>query len=154
MSFLEFSGCLAPSNGHHQCLLHHYCDIRSRVPLSGLSQLLVVLLCYIVRRLAYSDLELHDPCLNVWEGDVNSLLEPSADGGVQLPGHIARTQHQDAVVVIAHTLHLDQEFCFNSAGGFVLTLTSAAAQGINFIYEYNSRFIFSSEFEQLLDQSL
>ena len=45
------------------------------------------------------------PRMSIWKVDVNSLLKPSPDSGVQYPGDVGGSQHQDAIVIIAHSLY-------------------------------------------------
>ena len=39
--------------------------------------------------------------------NVDSLLEPSPDCGVQDPRNVGGTENENAIVVVAHALHLD-----------------------------------------------
>lgn len=101
------------------------------------------MLLQVIRCLAQPNLELANSSHGIWQGDVDTLFKTTSDGRVQLPGNVGGAQHQDTVVVVAHTLHLYQEFSFNSARGFILTLTSGAAERINFVDENDCWLILS-----------
>ena len=45
------------------------------------------------------------PRMSIWKVDINSLLKPSPDSGVQDPGDVGGSQHQDSIVIIAHSLY-------------------------------------------------
>ena len=45
------------------------------------------------------------PRMSIWKVDINSLLKPSPYSGVKDPGDVRGSQHQDSIVIIAHTLN-------------------------------------------------
>lgn len=55
---------------------------------------------------------------------------------------------------MANSLHLDQEFSLDSSGGFILSIGSVAAHGVNFIDEDDGRLFFSGGVEEGLDELL
>jgi len=57
------------------------------------------------------------------------------------------------ICIIADPLHLHEELCFDSAGGFWLVLTTTATQGIHLVNEDNAGLAFPCHVEQCLHQS-
>lgn len=80
-----------------------------------------------------------------------SPLEAASNSGIELPGDICRTQHQNALAVVAHTIHLYENFRLYSAGGFRLPFASGSTESVDFVNEYDRRFILSCHGEERLD---
>ena len=93
-------------------------------------------------------------CLSLWERDVDTFLKSSSDSVIKLPGHVGSTEHQDTVHIVADTLHLDEELCFDATGGVILAFATLAAQRVDLINEDNGWLALSCHLEELLDQSL
>ena len=92
--------------------------------------------------------------MNIWQGDIDSLLETTSDGRVKLPRDVRGTQDEDTIVVCADTVHLDEELSLDAPRGLILALTSASAERVNLIYEDDGRFVLSRKLEELLDETL
>ena len=65
--------------------------------------------------------------------DVDSLLESSPDGGVQDPGDVGGAEDEDAVVVVADALHLDQKLGLDPSSRFALVVRPGRAEGVDFV---------------------
>jgi hypothetical protein len=95
----------------HQRILHRDTDVASAISLTQLCQRLVVLLAQLAIGVANANLKHAHPCWRIWQVDVDPSLEPSSDGGVELPWDVRRTQDEDPFGVFAHTVHLHQQLC-------------------------------------------
>ena len=73
----------------------------------------------------------------VGKGNIHTLLETTTNSIIQLPRDICGSKDQNAIHVISDTLHLYEELGFDSSGGVILTLTSAAAQRVDIIDKDN-----------------
>jgi hypothetical protein len=78
-------------------------------PIGCFSKPLIILRSQIARR--RSNVELKHPLSSFLVGkrDVDSLLEPTSEARVDLPGDVGRSQNEDAVHVIADATHLGEE---------------------------------------------
>jgi hypothetical protein len=90
-------------------------------PFGRLGELAVLLLVELARRRA--DVELKHALARVWIGqrDVDAFLEAPFDRWVELPGDVGRAEDEDARLVVADAVHLDQELC--SRGEIVVEST-------------------------------
>jgi len=82
--------------------------------------------------------------MNIWKGNIDSLLKSSSNSWIKFPRDIASSKYQYSIIIISNTLHLYEELSFNSSASFIFTLTSTSTKWIYLIYEYNSWFILSS----------
>ena len=108
----------------HESISHHDSNISSTVAVRSLTKVSEVLLGQMVWGLSEVQLEHVRPAggkkhytasyqtstpslprMSIWKVDVNSLLKPSPYSGVQDPGDVGGSQHQDAIVIIAHSLY-------------------------------------------------
>lgn len=148
-------------------------DVTARVAIRLARQHLHVFAGERVRRRANVELKLPPPSLGVRQRDQDALhptsqplervgktassphlFEASLDSHVQGPRQIGRTQHQDAVVIGAHTLHLHQELCLDAPGRLALAFATGPAERVDLIDKHNGRPGLSRHGEELLDQSL
>lgn len=72
-------------------------------------------------------------------------LSPSSDGRVQSPRNVCCSQHQNTIIVVTHSLHLNQKLCFNASRWFRLIFISGAAEGIHLINENDWWLVLSSQ---------
>jgi len=95
-----------------------------------------------MRRFSESDLELDHACMNLRQGNIDSLLKAASDGWIELPGYVWRTKHEDTIIVIANSLHLNKELSFNSSGCLILSLAATSTEWIDLIDEDDGRLVF------------
>lgn len=119
----------------HEGILDSNGDIAARVTLTELRKSLVVFLFEFARSRSNSELKHPHTCRCVWQADVDSPLETSSNGGVELPWNVGSSKDQDTLRVSPHTVHLHQEFGLDSPRGFRLTLTSRTTQSVNLVDE-------------------
>ncbi len=81
-----------------------------------------------MRGLSESDLELDYTCMNLRQGNIDSLLKAAPDSWIKLPGYVGGTKHEYTIVVIANSLHLDKEFSFNSSGCLILSFAATSTE--------------------------
>jgi hypothetical protein len=110
---------------------------------------MVVFFAEVIGGLPETNFKLDHSCVNLWQWDVDTLLKTTSDGWVEFPGYVRRAQHEDSIIIIAHALHLHEEFGLNAARCFILTLASASTKGIDLIDKDNGGFIFSCKLEKL-----
>ena len=65
--------------------------------------------------------------------NVDSFLESSTDRGVQDPGDVGRAEDEDAVVVVANALHLDQELGLDPPSRFALVVRPGRAERVDLV---------------------
>ena len=69
------------------------------------------------------ELELGNPSMCIWQGDIDTLLEPPSNCWVKIPRYIGGPQNKDSVIVNARpSLHLHQELSFDPSSAIVLSL--------------------------------
>ena len=107
----------------HERISHNDRNVSSTVTFSSLAEVSEVLLGQMVWGLSEVQLEHVSsrggrkyytpvynasptlPRMSIWKVDINSLLKPSPYSGVKDPGDVRGSQHQDSIVIIAHTLN-------------------------------------------------
>ena len=72
-------------------------------PLRLLGQFLEVLVCQGVWGAAQVQLKHFHPGINFGQGNVNSLLKSTADGGVKSPGNVCGPKNQHSGLVVSNT---------------------------------------------------
>ncbi len=80
-------------------------------------------------------------CIGVRQLNVDTFLEPTSNGAVELPWHVGGSKHKNSVHVVADSLHLDQEFGLNSPARVVFTFRTGAAKRVDFIDEDDARLL-------------
>lgn len=149
----EVCRSMDPLDRQHQRILNHIRNITPRKPIRPHHQIRKRPL-RIAKRSGHvpkMDLEQLLARLVIRERDVDALLEAAPDGGVQGPGEVRRGEEEDAVVVVAEAVHLDEEFgleagCVLGVGGAAVAV---AAEGVDFIDEDDGGFLFPREGEEL-----
>ena len=63
----------------------------------------------------------------------NFVLLCLPNSRVKYPWYVGGTKDQDAVIISAHPLHLDEELGLDSSGRLGLVVGTGPAQGINFV---------------------
>ena len=84
---------------------------------------------------------------------MDAALEPATDGRVELPGDVGGAQDEDALGVVPHAVHLDEEFGLDAAGGFGFAFAAGTAEGVDFVDEDDGGAVFAGEGEELFDQA-
>ncbi len=95
----------------------------------------------------------------VRQRDVDAFLEATAHGRVERPREVGGRQYQDAVVVIADAVELDQELSLHAGGKLVGAVTGAAAfavgaQRVDLVDEDYGGFLFARELEKTADEAV
>ena len=127
----------------HEGVPHHDGNVGPTVALRPHTQLPEVLLRHVVRGLPEVQLE-HvrpeykgedsseaslSPGVSIWKVNVNSFFKSSPDGGVQDPGDVGGSQHQNAVIVIPDTLQTPSVIRVMSPSCSCLILLPASEPG-------------------------
>lgn len=68
-----------------------------------------------MRRISNVNFEHEGAGRSIRQRDVDSLLETSSDSRIKAPGDIGGAQNEDSIIIIIDTLHLDEEFRFNTS---------------------------------------
>ena len=76
------------------------------------------------------------------------------DCGIEDPRNIGGGQDENALLVFADALHLDEEFGFDAAGRFRFVLRSGGAQRVDLVDEDDGRLVRARQFEQVAHQLL
>lgn len=82
----------------------------------------------IVWCLAQPDLKLDNASNWIRQGNIDTLLKTTSDGGIKLPWHIRRAKHQDPIIIIADSLHLHEELSLDPARRLILALAAGPAE--------------------------
>lgn len=90
--------------------------------------------------------------VRIRERNVDTLLESTSNSIIEFPWDIGGSQDQDTIHIISYTLHLNEEFGFNSARGIVFSLRSATTQRIDLIDENDRGLLVTGHLKQLFDQ--
>lgn len=85
--------------------------------------------------------------------DVDSFLESSKNTRVERPGSIRRAENQDALRILAHTVHLHKELGLDTSAAFALRVRSGRTQRVYLIDEDDARVMASAEFEEISHQA-
>jgi len=88
----------------------------------------------------------------IGEGNINSSLESSPDGGIESPGQVGGSEHQHTLVVVADSLHLDQELGLDPPRGLVLAVGSGPAERVDLVDEDDGGFLLPGHLEEGFDQ--
>lgn len=146
-------GRLNLANGLHKCILHGNADIATRVAFAHFCQCPVIRLGHVARCRAHGQHEHLHPRIDIWKADVDSALESSPDGSIQLPGDVGSAQDQDTPRVLSDTVHLNEQFCFDTSRCLRFAFSTWPTQRIDFVNEDNSRLVLASHVKELLDES-
>jgi len=85
--------------------------------------------------------------------NINSFLESSSEGLIQLPWSIGSSHNQNTLLTVSATIHLNQELGLDSPRWLILTFGSLTAERINLIDKDHRWLPFSCELKKLLYQS-
>ena len=80
--------------------------------------------------------------------------KPSPNGRVEAPWRVSGAEHENAVVVVAHALHLDQELGLDAARALTLSVRSRTAHRVNLVHEDDARLLLACNFKQRFHQSV
>mmetsp|Transcript_18243 Transcript_18243/g.46350 ORF Transcript_18243/g.46350 Transcript_18243/m.46350 type:complete len:354 (+) Transcript_18243:186-1247(+) len=150
----ELLGRLAQAQRAHERVAHDDRDIGAREALAGLAERLEVLGGEVVGRVADAELEEAAARRRVGERDVDALLEAATHGRVEAPWGVGGAKHEQARVVVAHALHLDEELGLNATSGLVLAVAAGAAERVDLVDEDNRRAVLTRHLEEVAHEAL
>lgn len=146
--------CLDLADGLHQRILDSNTDIATGVALAHLRQGSVVGLRQFAGCGADGQHEHLHSCVDIGETDVDSTLESTTNGGIQLPGNVCCAEDQNALGVLADTVHLNEQFRLDTTRCLRFTFSTRTAERVDFVNEDNRRLVFSGHVEELLHKSV
>lgn len=79
---------------------------------------------------------------------------PSAHCWIELPRHVRRTKHENPIVRIPDSLHLDQELGLDAPRRVALAFRSIRAQRVDFVDEDDRRLALAGHIEQVLHEPM
>ena len=132
---LEVSRRLHLTDGLHDSVANERRNIRATISLSTLAEVLELLGGEGRGGRPEMDLEHRRARRRLGEADVDTLLETPADGRVEPPGDVGGGEDEDAVGVVADTVHLDEELGLDAAGRLTLVVGTGRAERIDLIDE-------------------
>lgn len=138
----------------HQRVPHDDRDVSARVSVRALGQLPQILLGEDVRGVAEMDLEHGESRVFLRQRNVDPLLEAPSDGGVEDPRDVGGAEHEDAVHIVAHALHLHQELGLDPTRTFALVLGTRRAQRVHLVDEDDAGLVSASQLEEISHELL
>ena len=132
----------------HRGLLANWVQVSTRVAIGPLHDLLEITGSQWAVNLFHNSLNKTWACLRIWEPDVNTFCESTKCCLIQVERAVGRSYDQDAGVRGAHTIQLDQKFGLQPSRSLILLAWPFCQDGIDLIYEYNARWLNSSQSEE------
>lgn len=90
------------SNGLHESITNPNMNVGTRKIIGLAGQIVNILLGQCVRRRANVHLDQCKASFLIGQWYVDALLETSTNGGVQHPGDVCGTKHQNVIIVVTH----------------------------------------------------
>lgn len=94
------------------------------------------------------------PCFVLRQGNINSPFKSPSNSRIKGPRKVRGTQHKHTSIIVPDTLHLNQEFGFDSPRSLVLAIRSISTHRVDFVDKNNRRFFFSCQVKQRFNQFL
>jgi hypothetical protein len=132
----------------HRGLLANWVQVSTRVAIGPLHDLMEITGSQWAVNLFHNSLNQSRACLRIWEADINTFSESTKCCLIQVERPVCSSNDQNAGVRGAHTIQLDQKFGLQPSRSLILLAWPFCQDGIDLIYEYNARWLNSSQSEE------